>query len=202
MVSERYERDKAYYLKNKIKIDEYRKNWRKQNRSRLLKNKKEEWVKFYSDPKNREKERKRNKLDRENNPKRNYEWVKNNPEKFKTIQKRYRRSWKGQIKFKKYHAERKALKYELTPEKLLKAFNKTNGICPYCSCKITKSSFSLDHRKPISKGGTNHLNNLIACCRSCNSRKGDSSLKNFKTRQNLNNPNASIIQVQVASRSK
>jgi len=32
---------------------------------------------------------------------------------------------------------------------------------------------TLDHVHPTSKGGWNKVNNLLACCMHCNTRKGD-----------------------------
>lgn len=41
--------------------------------------------------------------------------------------------------------------------------------CSYCSRPAT----SVDHIKPVSKGGTHALENLVGCCSSCNSSKGN-----------------------------
>jgi 5-methylcytosine-specific restriction endonuclease McrA len=40
--------------------------------------------------------------------------------------------------------------------------------CTYCG-EITK--LTLDHFVPVSKGGNNDINNLIPCCKHCNSSK-------------------------------
>lgn len=44
--------------------------------------------------------------------------------------------------------------------------------CQYCGVKLTLKSLEVDHDMPLSRGGTNELGNLIACCHSCNNRKG------------------------------
>ncbi len=44
--------------------------------------------------------------------------------------------------------------------------------CPYCSCIITPETATVDHIVPLAKGGLHSAINLVACCRSCNSRKG------------------------------
>lgn len=41
--------------------------------------------------------------------------------------------------------------------------------CAYCG----RSAATVDHVMPRSRGGANSWTNLVACCRSCNSLKGD-----------------------------
>ena len=41
--------------------------------------------------------------------------------------------------------------------------------CAYCQ----RDANSVDHVVPRSHGGTDDLDNLVACCSSCNSSKGD-----------------------------
>jgi len=43
--------------------------------------------------------------------------------------------------------------------------------CYYCG-KRSKGHLTQDHLTPLSQGGSHTLHNVIACCRSCNSRKG------------------------------
>lgn len=69
-----------------------------------------------------------------------------------------------------------------------KVFSKTNYKCAYCgkalNMQIEPDSFScdyaIDHVVPKSKGGTNALENLLPCCKSCNSSKGTKSLEAFR----------------------
>lgn len=42
-------------------------------------------------------------------------------------------------------------------------------LCAYCGAHAT----TIDHVLPRSRGGQNTWTNLVACCRSCNCRKGD-----------------------------
>lgn len=48
--------------------------------------------------------------------------------------------------------------------------------CQYCGHKFDKSSLTMDHVIPKSKGGTNAWSNVVTCCKSCNERKGDKLL--------------------------
>lgn len=49
--------------------------------------------------------------------------------------------------------------------------------CGYC--KETKH-LTKDHMTPLSRGGTNYINNIIPACKSCNSSKGDKTYEEFK----------------------
>jgi 5-methylcytosine-specific restriction endonuclease McrA len=51
-------------------------------------------------------------------------------------------------------------------------------ICSYCDIDISTSDVrhAIDHVYPLSKGGTNELDNLCMSCQPCNSSKGDKIL--------------------------
>lgn len=46
--------------------------------------------------------------------------------------------------------------------------------CFYCRIELDMDTVTVDHRKPLSKGGSNWLSNLVPACRFCNSKKGNS----------------------------
>jgi hypothetical protein len=46
-----------------------------------------------------------------------------------------------------------------------------NYICHYCSKGLVGTDSTVDHKVPMSKGGTHDHSNLVASCRRCNSRK-------------------------------
>lgn len=47
------------------------------------------------------------------------------------------------------------------------------GRCAYCGRSLRRHGFHVDHRWPLSKGGTNRRGNLQPLCARCNLRKGD-----------------------------
>jgi 5-methylcytosine-specific restriction endonuclease McrA len=52
-----------------------------------------------------------------------------------------------------------------------------NNCCAYCGIK--SDNLSQDHVIPISKGGQHIKENVVPCCRPCNSKKRDKSLAEF-----------------------
>ena len=58
-------------------------------------------------------------------------------------------------------------------------FSKTNVFirdmyaCQYCSTPLTRTSLTLDHVVPLSKGGRTSWENIVSSCARCNSSKGD-----------------------------
>jgi 5-methylcytosine-specific restriction endonuclease McrA len=45
--------------------------------------------------------------------------------------------------------------------------------CQYCGKVIPSSDLTLDHVIPRSRGGSSTWENLVACCHTCNRRKGN-----------------------------
>ncbi|HXM34557.1 MAG TPA: HNH endonuclease, partial [Pyrinomonadaceae bacterium] len=43
----------------------------------------------------------------------------------------------------------------------------------YCGKQYSPSELTLDHVEPRSRGGESSWDNLVACCRRCNHRKGN-----------------------------
>jgi hypothetical protein len=79
-------------------------------------------------------------------------------------------------------------------------WNKSGGICWYCGIQTKRmkiehvqigdetkgkylNQFCSDHIIPLSRGGSNEIDNLVPSCRKCNSRKGIKTLDEFRYRQ-------------------
>lgn len=58
-----------------------------------------------------------------------------------------------------------------------KVFDRDNYTCQYCG--QIGGILEVDHKLPISKGGTNNLKNLTTACRKCNRQKKDKTIEEF-----------------------
>lgn len=59
------------------------------------------------------------------------------------------------------------------PTRRLKILERDGRHCQYCLVEIDDESFVLDHLLPVSQGGSNRKNNLVAACEACNGRRGE-----------------------------
>jgi 5-methylcytosine-specific restriction endonuclease McrA len=75
----------------------------------------------------------------------------------------------------------------------LKVYNKYNGHCAYCGCKLEYKEMQVDHIIPIARGhsdalmkvekmkrGKEDISNYNPSCRSCNFRKGMLDIEEFR----------------------
>lgn len=81
-----------------------------------------------------------------------------------------------------------ALLIELTPKLAKKRFRdhiyaSWDHKCGYCGELAT----SLDHIVPRFKSGSSNRNNLLPCCRSCNSNKASTEMETWYRNQNFFN---------------
>lgn len=68
----------------------------------------------------------------------------------------------------------------LTPNQRQMIYDKMNGHCAYCECKISKQEMQVDHVFPLRKGGEDILENMFPPCRSCNHYKSTLTVEQFK----------------------
>lgn len=57
-----------------------------------------------------------------------------------------------------------------------------DSTCFYCSRKLSRENYALDHLVPQSDGGNNSYRNVVASCHSCNSSKNNASAEDFLRR--------------------
>lgn len=45
------------------------------------------------------------------------------------------------------------------------------GICYYCGRRVPPEELTMDHRIPLSQGGTSSRENIVPACKECNTKK-------------------------------
>lgn len=48
---------------------------------------------------------------------------------------------------------------------------RSSGVCHYCRKNFKPAELTMDHVIPLSRGGQSVRENLVACCKDCNSKK-------------------------------
>ena len=69
--------------------------------------------------------------------------------------------------------EQKIQRRKWTDEERKNTLTSCGSKCARCGKKLTLKTLTMDHVVPISKGGENTLDNLVALCQPCNSRKAN-----------------------------
>lgn len=69
-----------------------------------------------------------------------------------------------------------AKRKSLTKKVRFEVFHRDSFICAYCGVAPPATVLEVDHITPVSKGGTNDINNLITSCFDCNRGKGAKEL--------------------------
>lgn len=98
-------------------------------------------------------------------------------------------AWKGGISFDKkyinwlnhqYRVRRKEANgfHTYTEWETLKA--QYNWTCPCCGNKETEIKLTIDHIIPLSKGGSDNIENIQPLCKSCNSKKYNKIIKKYE----------------------
>ena len=85
---------------------------------------------------------------------------------------------------------RKRQKLELSGSKRAAVIRKSDERCWYCGQDMRWDgtiehpwNTTIDHVVPVSRGGTDDLENLVYCCRGCNQRKGTRTVEEFRERE-------------------
>ncbi len=59
-------------------------------------------------------------------------------------------------------------------------YDKMNGHCAYCGCKLDIKAMQVDHIEPLSRGGADELRNMFPSCRSCNHFKDGMTIEGLR----------------------
>lgn len=54
------------------------------------------------------------------------------------------------------------------------------GRCAYCNESVALDDSTVDHKQPLSRGGTHAMHNLCMACEECNRRKGSMTAEEFE----------------------
>jgi len=111
----------------------------------------------------------------------NMRWMHHNPDKVKLYRKNYARLHPEKISFK---SKRRCIRLKSvlgshTFEEWDKLRSLTVGVCPSCGRFVGIERLTEDHVVPVSRNGTDFIENIQPLCGSCNSRKRDKIVRFF-----------------------
>ena len=150
------EENPGYIQKYRKENPEYDQGWRERNRDKLRKYSKKwreenrEKICGYSQKyheKNRDKERETNRKWREENREKIHEYA------------------------SKRRARERTAKGTHTASDIRLIYERQGRRCWWCQCKLGRE-YHVDHRIPLTKGGSNDPSNLVISCSACNLSKG------------------------------
>ena len=68
----------------------------------------------------------------------------------------------------------------IRPEKRLALYLRDGLACVYCGASLEDGAqLTLDHLRPVSKGGANEASNLVTACHTCNSDRKNRTVRGF-----------------------
>lgn len=127
---------------------------------------------------NREKILIRQKKWRDNNKEARKKYLEENKEKIVRYKKEYKK--RNRDKFSMLESRRRARKAgsggSHTIEQRREKFLQLGNVCYYCGIP---GEMTVDHMIPISRGGTDFVDNIVPACQRCNSKKHDRTAQEF-----------------------
>jgi 5-methylcytosine-specific restriction endonuclease McrA len=142
-------------------------NWRKsgQNKNR-----------YKTDPEYRrqqiDRSSKRQRLDPEDNQRRQKRWRDNHPDQKRSRERRYAEQNRSKLTQKESRRRAKKLNVFIEDVDPDFVFERDNGVCGICSKPVVKSAMAIDHIIPLARGGDHSYNNVQLAHPWCNSKKG------------------------------
>jgi 5-methylcytosine-specific restriction endonuclease McrA len=95
-------------------------------------------------------------------------------ERYRQINKIYRQTPRGRAVLRAAEQRRRALELgssgTFTKDDITLMFKNQKGRCWYCQTKLKR--YEIEHRIPLSRGGSNNPSNLVLSCVTCNRSKG------------------------------
>lgn len=141
---------KEYAEKNQEKVFQRSKSYRSQNREILLQRKREDYL--------------------------------NNTQRYKERAREYelKNPQYNRISTARRRARLKEAVGQFTPQQWLDKIEFHKNCCYLCRKSLDGKKIHLEHRIPISKGGTNWIANIAPACAECNLKKGNKTEKQFR----------------------
>ena len=152
---------KQYYQENRKKIEKRQKQYRQENREKIA----ERGKQYYQE-------------NREQITEQQKQYYQANREKIAKKQKQYQQA--NPEKLKARNQKRRALKRDAagnaTAAEIQARFDYHGNRCYYCGCD---GKMQIEHRIPLSRGGTHYPANIVPACQSCNFSKGTKTESEF-----------------------
>lgn len=102
--------------------------------------------------------------------------------------KKYRTAYASKIAFRRrvtdarYLAKKQNAVGDFTVSQWLEKCRFFGWRCYLCGKSLTAVTATVEHRKPMSKGGTNYISNVAPACISCNSIKNNATERTARAR--------------------
>ncbi len=188
---DRIKNKREYRKKNLEKCRKWAREWARKKRMEnpeLMREKRRKWEKAnperlkelqrLSYQRHKEKRRKDSREYHQKNREKRLDYAKKysekNSERIKITQKAYRESENGKkvrcLLQKIRHAKRMRTKGNFDLAAWKELIKKVKGICPCCK-EYFGDKLTVDHKKPVSRGGTDDISNIQPLCGLCNMRK-------------------------------
>jgi len=157
---------KRYRERHREKIRQYNQEYYQKHKEEIKKKRQKYWRERYLKMREKIIQRMR-------------EYTERNREKVREInrkaQARYRKTEKGRWSKRVYEYRKRNPKIgKIDKKQWEEKLKRLGGKCQMCG---STEDITIDHIIPLSKGGTNHIDNLQPLCRRCNSRKQNKIMK-------------------------
>jgi hypothetical protein len=165
-----YQRHKLYRERNEDSLREKHRIYREENKEKIAE-RKQKWQQGEHCKEYKKRWWQENKDRLSENARQRYL---DNREYYLEKQRQYLQTPQGRMVDKAHKLNRKAQKRgsqgSYTSEQLNEQFQRQKAKCYYCKSKLGKV-WHADHIVPLSKGGSNTIDNIVVACETCNMRK-------------------------------